>query len=153
MCDFCIPILGRGGMPHTVKDCCLKQSAHCPHCGPGTHFKSACPKKAKAVPTRAKPVASVKAAPTPPHMMMVDTNSGYCEYLFQNNVKAERKLADNRETVRKHLLSREDPLLLVNPPPLNPVCSEASVECKMVHGGNAACMPLKPAKKKLTLIA
>jgi hypothetical protein len=84
---------------------------------------------------------------------MADTNSGYCEYLFQNNLKAERKLADNRDAVRKHLLSREDPMILVNPPPLNPACPEASVECKMMHGGNEVCVPMKLSKKKLTLIA
>ena len=94
---------------------------------------------------------SVKAAPIPPHIMMSDTNQGYCEYLFQNNLKSERRLDDNRAAVRRHLLSREDPLVLVNPPPLNPAYSETATECKMMHGGNEACVKPKTIKKKLVV--
>lgn len=116
MCDFCASILGRGGFPHTQKDCALKQSAHCPLCGPGTHFRNACPKKGKPLAPLAKPVASLPPPKQPNHLFMADTNQGYCEYLRQNELPVERKQADNRAAVQRHLMTLDPPLLLVNPP-------------------------------------
>jgi hypothetical protein len=47
---------------------------------------------------------------------MADTNQGYCEYLRQNDLPVERKHADNRAAVQRHLMTLDTPLLLVNPP-------------------------------------
>ena len=156
MCDFCIPIVGRGGMAHTVKDCAIKQSAHCPHCGPGTHFRSGCPKKRKPLSPNAPAIASIKSAKQPPHLYMSDSNQGYCEYLRQNGLATDKKPAENRAAVQKHLLTQEQPLVLVNPPAMNPVCSKEAVHCKEMHGDNVYCIPPPPPpppkKKKLKLI-
>ena len=121
MCDFCAPLLGRGGLKHTEKECALKQSAHCPLCGPGTHFRTMCPKKTKSPSPNAKPIASLKPPRQSNHMFMADTNQGYCEYLRQNDIPVERKQADNRMAVQEHLMSLDPPLLLVNPPPMHPI--------------------------------
>ena len=139
MCDFCAPIVGRGGLWHTEKDCAVKQSAHCPLCGPGTHFKSMCPKRRKPMSPHAKPIASSKPPCNPPHMFMSDSNQGYCEYLRQNGLDIERKQSDNRSAVQQHLLSQDPPLLLVNPPAMIPVYSPEITHCKQMHGGNVHC--------------
>jgi hypothetical protein len=81
-------------------------------------------------------------------MFMADSNQGYCEYLRQNGLDIEKKQSDNRSAVQDHLLSLEPPLLLVNPPAMNPTCSKDVVYCKEVHGDNVHCVPPPPPKKK-----
>ena len=148
MCDFCIPIVGRGGQRHTEKDCAVKQSAHCPLCGPGTHFRSMCAKRRKPMAPNAKAIASVKPPKQPNHMFMADSNQGYCEYLRQNGIEIEKKQSDNRSAVQDHLLSLEPPQLLVNPPVMNPMCSKDATMCKEVHGDNVHCVPPPPPRRQ-----
>jgi hypothetical protein len=150
MCDFCIPILGRGGLPHTNKDCALKQTAHCSNCGSGVHFRTQCPKMQKSIHPLVKPIAASPTAKQPAHMEMSNSVIGYMEYLRQNGVEVPKKITEIRSAVQKHLLSQDTPLLLVNPPPMNPVCPVETTVCKKAHGDNMHCAKAleQPAEKK-----
>jgi hypothetical protein len=148
MCDFCIPILGRGGFPHTAKECALKQSARCSDCGSGVHFRTQCPKRRQHLHPQAKAMASIPASKPPPHIEMSNSVGAYMEYLRQNNVEIPKKISDIRSAVQTHLLEQDTPLVLVNPLPLNPSCPVDATLCKKMHGENMHCVEPPPVQKK-----
>ncbi len=148
MCKFCDNILGPGGFQHAESDCPLKQGCYCPVCGPGTHFPIHCPHKPKRASRFASAIQSDQIPPiTQKTLVMADSNSGYVEYLKQHGLEIHRKQQDNADAVAKHLMSRDDPLVLVKHISTLALTDQDTV-CGLSHGEVGPCLARKNLKTK-----
>jgi hypothetical protein len=151
MCKFCDPILGSGGLPHTEESCVLKQSAYCPLCGPSLHFADDCPYKSnRKLTSKTQAIPTAVTESCDPYIVIANKNSGYVEFLKQNELPISKKIQENRARIKEHLASREIPLEMVEPPkPLKPSMIKEKPPCGVKHGANEVCMPrvLKLKKK------
>jgi hypothetical protein len=137
MCTFCEAILGPT-KPHTESDCALKQSAYCPHCGPGLHFRDQCPLAPQSIPASAAVIPSIPARDQPNGFLLPNTNAAYAEYLKLYKQPMHTQLEKNRAAVEAHLAGRK--LILQHPIEPGKVLSNTKeVHCGLRHGGNEHC--------------
>jgi hypothetical protein len=147
MCDYCLPIFGRGAKPHNITSCVLRQSAMCVICGPGKHETSECPRRNqnKVTSESVQSICIRKPGKDRPYFLS-GTAESYIEFCKVHDINIDRHKETNERRIRLYLEARGLTLSTpVKPPP--PISAELT-SCGHRHGMNELCREIKISAKK-----